>query len=488
MHGRELRISGEFSRTTSFRDPAGRLLIVGNRVLRIINKSAENDFDAFLASNVAKKFAAAGSLVRTDHHLDAGCEALLFDDVERRGFSSEAHSLVEHERIPFQSFPYEWSPEMLSAAAHLTLDLAESALAEGFGLKDATPYNILFRGPRPVFVDLLSFERRDERDPIWLAYAQFVRTFLLPLLANQYFGLRLDQLFLTHRDGLEPEEAYRLCSPLRKLSPPFLTLVSIPRWLAAQHTVSQENIYSKRRLDRAKQARYVLERLFKRLRRQLERVAQPNASRSEWLDYMRLSDDADVNYICQKQSFVEDALFEFRPRRVLDVGCNTGFFSRLAVRCGASVVAVDQDPAVIGELWRQSSAESLDILPLVVDLTRPSPSVGWRNRENPSFLNRARGAFDALLMLAVVHHMLVTERIPLEEIIDLAAQVTSDLLIIEFVAPDDPMFRRLARGRDHLFQDLTNETFRGACLKRFQIVRARQLARTSRWIYLLKVK
>ena len=194
------------------------------------------------------------------------------------------------------------------------------------------------------------------------------------------------------------------------------------------------------------------------------------------------------NYIADKESFVRAALDEFRPRRLLDVGCNTGHFSHVAAANGSGVVAIDQDPRVVGELWRQARAQNLNILPLVVDLTRPSPGVGWRNNEHESFLDRARGSFDAVLMLALVHHLLVTERIPLSEILALAADLTRDLLIVEFIAPDDPMFQRLTRGRDQLFEGLTNELFRTTCLQRFHIIRSRRLAATNRWIYLLRKK
>ncbi len=124
---------------------------------------------------------------------------------------------------------------MLHAAARLTLDLAEAALQEGFGLKDATPYNVLFRGACPVFVDVLSFERRDPLDSTWMAYAQFVRTFLLPLMASRYFGLPLDQILTGQRDGIEPETIYRWAGPWRKLAPPFLGLVtSLNGWAGAR--------------------------------------------------------------------------------------------------------------------------------------------------------------------------------------------------------------------------------------------------------------
>jgi SAM-dependent methyltransferase len=345
---------------------------------------------------------------------------------------------------------------------------------------------VLFRGTEPVFVDLLSFEKRDPRDPVWKPYAQFARAFLLPLLANKYFGLGLKQLFLASRDGLEPEEVYGLCGIRQRLRPPFLSLVSIPTWLASKSGKDQAKIYRERRLGSEGQARYVLNRLFKRLRRQLKKVEPQRRRRSEWTDYVSFNKSHAPDYLAEKQFFVEHALREFRLRNVLDVGCNTGYFSRIAARNGAGVVAIDQNPAAVGDLWREATAEGLNILPLVVDLTRPSPGVGWRNGENPSFLTRAQGAFDLVLMLAVIHHMLVCERVPLDEILSLGADLTTDLLTIEFVAPEDPMFQRLARGRDHLFKDLTNDAFRNACLRFFDIILCRRLADANRWIYLLR--
>jgi SAM-dependent methyltransferase len=472
----------------SFRDPDGRLQIIDDRVLRIVNKTGEANLNVFLASAAAKRFVAAGQLVRTQLP-DAESIKLLYEHLQRESGSAEISDVIfEHERITFPSFPYEWAPEMLYGAGCLTLDLAEYSLKEGFGLKDATPYNILFRGPKPVFVDLLSFERRNQCDPIWKPYAQFVRLFLLPLLANKYFGLQLKELLLTNRDGIEPEEVYGLCGITQKLRPPFLTLVSIPTWLTSKSRVDQSSIYRERLLRKAEQASYVLERLFKRLRRHLKKVEPQAAPRSEWTDYLSFNQNNAPDYLDDKRIFVEEAISEYRPRNILDVGANTGYFSRLAARSGASVVAIDRDPASVGELWRNADADGLNILPLVIDLTRPSPGVGWRNEENAPFLARAHKAFDAVLMLAVVHHMLVSERIPLDEIIRLAADLTTNLLIVEFVAPDDPMFRRLSRGRDHLFKDLTNDLFMKTCSQRFDIVRCRQLTGMSRWIYLLKKK
>ena len=192
------------------------------------------------------------------------------------------------------------------------------------------------------------------------------------------------------------------------------------------------------------------------------------------------------DHFAAKRSFVQEAMTEFRPRSVLDVGCNTGHFSAIAARAGASVVALDYDPVVLGDVWRNARTEKLNILPLMVNITQPTPGTGWRNQECPSFLERARGKFGAVLMLAVIHHMLVTERVPLADIIDLAAELTTDLLIIEFISPEDSMFRRLTRGRDELHKELNPIMFEGLCGRHFDIVRRQHVEGSTRWLYLMR--
>jgi SAM-dependent methyltransferase len=194
------------------------------------------------------------------------------------------------------------------------------------------------------------------------------------------------------------------------------------------------------------------------------------------------------DYVPEKEAFVQMAIAEWKPRMVLDVGCNTGHFSMLAANNGANVIAIDYDPVVAGQVWRRAHAEKLNILPLVVDLTRPTPSIGWRNEECSSFLDRARGNFDMVFMLAVIHHMLVSERIPLSQILQLASELTTNLLIVEFVAPEDPMFRLLTRGRDHLHEDITVQNFETTSRRFFQIARSARLGQSDRWIYLLRKK
>jgi SAM-dependent methyltransferase len=479
----------------SFRDPGGRLYRFPERILRAVEPSHVGQLNQFLNTRTAQEATARGQLVRSS---PVSRRALVELQRELALPEAQAGSLwLEHERIPFASFPYEWPAEMLHAAASLTLDLAEAALEEGFGLKDATPYNVLFRGGQAVFVDVLSFERREPLDSTWLAYGQFVRTFLLPLAAQRYFGLSVDEVLRGQRDGVEPETMYAWANWRRRLTPPLLGLVSIPTWCSDQPkwlSGSRKETglsYRGKRAGSAEQAHFVVEGLLRSCRRQLKALAPKEHTESTWSGYLDHKSLYSAAQLEQKERFVSQALDSVvhgmaGPARVLDVGANEGRFSLLAARKGAEVVAIDSDPTVTGSIWRRAAAEKLNVLPLVVDFTRPTPAVGWRNQECPSFLNRAEKKFDLVMFLAVAHHILVTERIPLEDLLALADELSRDNVLIEFVAPADPMFQRIVRGRDELYSHFSPAWFEAAAMARFELVRSERLDGLHRWLYLFR--
>jgi SAM-dependent methyltransferase len=472
----------------SFRDPAGSVFRHRGRILRSVHAAFTGDLHAFLDTRAAREAVESGTLVRSSRLTGAELWELRIE----HGLDSE--EVYEHPRIPFASYPYEWPAEMLHAAGALTLDLASAAMEEGFGLKDATPYNVLFRGNAPVFVDVLSFERRDPRNATWMAYAQFVRTFLLPLAASKYFGATLGETLATRRDGLEPETVYRWAGWGRRLGGPLLGLVSIPHWLTSWGPAGARGesaaLYRPKPAASPEQARFILRGLLNNCRKQLQKLAPDSNKSSAWTDYLGHKSLYTGRQLVQKEGFVREALGRVGSRTVLDVGANEGHFSFLAARTGASVVAIDSDPAVAGRIWKRATAEKLDVLPLVVNLARPTPAMGWRNRECASFLNRAapregRG-FDAVLMLAVLHHLLVSERIPLEDLLAQAAELTRGYAVIEFIAPEDPMFQRIVRGREGLHADLTVERFERAARAHFDVVRSERIDGLHRWLYLLR--
>ena len=460
---------GPFS-AVSFRDPDGCLYVNGDSVLRRMNPQPAQAVLEFLST------AAAADLVRTGRLISS--RRLSETETPHPPGNDE---WLQHERVWFPSFPYEWPAEMLRGAGLLTLEIAEASLPAGFELKDATPFNILYRGSLPVFIDLLSVQRFDGRSSTWHAYSQFVQTFLLPLLAERITGLPMRSVFSANRDGLTPADVRNLPGLWRSRAG--WALVLLPALLERRDANPTPAARGEQEME---VAQFVRRRLYRGLRRHLHSLSPreplPDDVSLYAKDYgQRVPQDAEL-----KMRMIESWLDRVKPRRVLDIGANTGQYSFVAARLGASVVAIDKSPGAIGLLWRRAFAECADLLPLVVDIGRPTAAVGWCNCEHESFLDRASGQFDAVLLLALIHHLMINERAPLESLFDLLATLTRDTLMAEFVSREDENFIRICRGRDRLFQDWTQERFENAAIRRFRIEAREPLPGGTRCLYLLR--
>jgi len=377
-------------------------------------------------------------------------------------------ALLEHERIFFPSYPWEWAPGEWIAAASLTLDLCEEALEDGLILKDATPLNVLFSGPRAIFVDVLSFERRDAESPLWIAYAQFARTFLLPLCAYIYCGWPL-AVAMQRRDGYEPADLAPFLSLFERWRPPLLSLVTLPLLL------EKNTRFTPNRPQLSENAALFAVRRLLRSTRALLRRLTPSRRISRWSNYTASAAHYEAPDHAAKQSFVRRALDEIRPGRVLDVGANTGVYSRIAAESKADVVAWDTDVQATNLNWQAAREGGLSILPLVADFARPTPAVGWRNQESLSLLDRAKGRFDCVLMLGVIHHLLLSDQIPLDAILKQLQEITTHWAIIEWIPAGDSQFDELCRGRQLLYHHLDEEFFVQTLSKRFAVCRREQL-------------
>lgn len=430
------------------------------RIFRCVLPHAAAGVRSFLSSPSAVAWMSEG-VISQSTLLDAAFTEL---PQEWRNKVPAGAAVLEHPPVRFPSYPYEWAPEMLHSAASCTLTLAQNALASSFVLKDATPYNIMFEGPRPVFLDILSFKPREPLDPLWRAHAQFVQTFVYPLLAARYFGLDLTEILPSHRDGLELKKMLRLCPSWRLVFPPFLGALGIPALLSRDSETSDPARYRPRSARDAQEARFLLDRLLHRSRRLLQSVKpRPQSEAFSYESGHTYSSAA----LGRKEAFVMEAVET--SRNVLDIGCNAGKFSLLAAGGERSVVAIDRDPVAIGALWTRANAANLDVLPLVVDIARPNGGSGWVNHESAAFLDRTRGKFDCVLALAIIHHLLVSERVPLAAIFELLAQLTTRLAVVEYVDPEDSQFRRLTRGREDLHADVNVGAFEAAARRQFDI-------------------
>lgn len=443
-----------FAYLPTFRDPAGSVELRPDGAYRSIRAPFDAEILAFLALPLASQMVADGRLVASEV------------------ISDEETLLLRHPRVSFQSYPWEWPASLWLAAAELTLNLCSDLLKEGWLLKDATPLNVLFQGTRPVFVDVLSIQRAAPGRPLWLAYGQFVRTFLLPMLAHSQLGWPL-QVTLTRRDGYEPEEIFNALSWPARMRQPALSSVTLPALLSGK--LGNSSALASRTTSDPDVARHVILKTLRTLLEQM-RQAAPNHRSSKWSNYVETASHYSEEDHAQKKAFVRETLDACAPDRVLDVGCNTGVYSELAADAGAEVVSIDTDSGAVDRLAQSLNGSGKNILPLCVDLAHPTPATGWQNRECASFLSRCAGHFDTVMMLAVIHHLLLGSQIPLEGIAELAAELTSRNLILEWVPPADPKYQEILRGRDEIYAHITETAFREAFAKRFVIARERTLS------------
>lgn len=449
----------------SFRDPDGYVV-----------QSLEGPLQRFLTAEGSDRSQIISRL-RTIKSLQADHRWVRAENV-----AGDAPYLL-HPRIFFPTYPSEWPATMLHRAAQLTLQITQSLLGEGWELKDATPTNILFEGTRPVFVDYLSPINRKPEALGWCAYGQFIRTFLIPLLLHKKCHIPLKWLYSCHRDGIYPDLALKLLGPYKKFHPLALELVTLPSWLGKRSNASKASKSSRITSDIATKTSLSL---LKRLGQHLGELAPAPPKHSHWYDYQDFGVSYTSEGLAEKDTFIQESLATCQPTTVLDLGCNTGKFSKMAATAGARVVALDSDPECVERLFIECDGLGLDVQPLVIDFGRPTPGLGWNYNEEFSLLDRLHRRFGLTFALAIAHHLLVRERIPLEEIVRFIANTTIRYAVIEWVPPEDPQFQSLSGVNHHLYDHIGVDTFTTALSPWFRILSKKQITGCARTLFLLE--
>lgn len=389
---------------------------------------------------------------------------------------------LRHDRIPFVSYPYEWPFSMLKDAALLQLELLLAALDEGFVLKDASPYNVQWRGSCPVFIDIGSFEPLRPGE-IWAGYRQFCALFLYPLLLQAYKDVPFQPWLRGSLEGIPPRAARACFSRLDLFKPGVFTHVHLHSRLEAKY--ERQGTAVRREVRAAGFNPELIAANVRRLRRLVSRL-QWRPATSEWSAYaggQTYSDDERL----RKASFVRDIVGSRRHELVWDLGANDGLYTRIAAENARYTVAVDADPVVVDSLYRSLDAEGHpSILPLTVDVADPSPGLGWRGCERAPLADRGRP--DLVLCLALIHHLVISRNIPVRALVEwLAAH--SARAVIEFPTRDDEMVRQLLeRKPPGSHPDYDRATFERLLSDVFEIERTETLAAGTRILYSVRPK
>ena len=463
--GGEALTAGVEREPGSFRDPASTVFYLDGRVLRGLDEQAAAEWRALEATSFFPRLLEQGKVCRT---------------APAAAPSGDGHwaLVLEHERIPFVSYPYEWTFSMLRDAALLHLDILLDALDEGVTMKDGYAYNVQWRGTTPVFIDVVSFERLRGGEP-WAGYRQFCQTFLYPLLLQAYKGVAFQPLLRGQVDGIPPSQMRQLLSGRDQLRRGVLKHVTLHSAMESRMSkAGTQNV--REELEAAGYSGELNRATVRALRKLVEGLSwRPDAS--HWADYQQTSTYTDEERAA-KGAFVDQALAGRQLGLVWDLGCNDGTYSRIAARHAAGVVAVDLDDYVIDDLYRRLRDEGQHrILPLVMNLTDPSPGIGWRGRERAPFFGRARP--DAVLCLALVHHLALAANVPLPEVVDWLRALDARV-VVEFVDPADPMAERLLGNlKPGLHDAYRREAFERLLGERFEVERRLELPSGTRTLY-----
>ncbi len=452
----------------SFRDPSGFVYREDGKLLRQVNQIYKKDYGLLMNSGLYEALVSEG---------------LLIEHAEVDGKIPEgAHKVLKPTLVPFVSYPYEWSFSQLKDAALATLRIQSIALTHGMELKDASAYNIQFVDGKPLLIDTLSFEAYETGRP-WVAYKQFCQHFLAPLALMAQRDVRLSQLLRVYIDGIPLDLASNLLGAASKIKPSTAMHIHLHARSQSKHAAlgSEKPVESTRQLSLQG---------MKALIASLESAVNaqkwhPKSLSTTWGDYYDEHSYSKSGFE-SKMDIVDSFLAKAKPKSVWDLGGNSGVFSRVATERGIHTMCFDDDVVAIeyNYLELKKSGET-KLLPLVVDLTNPSSSMGWAHSERKSLTER--GPCDTVMALALIHHLAIANNLPLADVADYFAKLGRDL-IIEFVPKGDSMVKRLLASREDIFPSYTEAGFEEAFKTRFRIVDKQKVVGSKRIMYLMRAK
>lgn len=448
----------------SFRDPSGFVFVQDGALYRQVNIGYKLQYDRLMSSGLYERLVKKG---------------LLISHQEVQLNLQSGYKVIQPEHVRFISYPFEWSFSQLRDAALTTMKIQKIALEYGMSLKDASAYNIQFHKGRATLIDTLSFEFYQDGEP-WVAYRQFCQHFLAPLALMAKTDVRLGNLLRIHIDGVPLDLASRLL--------PFSTYFNLGL-LAHIHLHSQAQIkYADKKVEAPRLQKKIEKEALTGLVEHLETTIKNLKWRpggTEWADYYEITNYSSSAFE-NKKNIILGWLQYVSPKLVWDLGANNGEFTRLASSSDIQSVAFDIDPAAVEKNYlRVKQDREQKLLPLVMDLTNPSPAIGWHNQERSSLLER--GPVDMVFALAIVHHLAISHNVPLEKLANFFSNVCK-WLIIEFIPKTDSQVKKLLANRTDIFEQYNQTDFENIFEKKF-ILRQKMLVQESdRVLYLMETR
>lgn len=466
---RQIQLTQSKRLTSSFRDCDAFVFSADGVIYRQVNQSYSQHYDKLMSSGLYAKLVKAGLLVAHEEVTDS----LSRPSTDEQ---NKPYKVIKPEMVPFISYPYEWCFEQLKQAALLTLTIQMTAMEHSMTLKDATSFNVQFVGYRPVFIDTTSFEVLPDGEP-WFGYKQFCEHFLTPLLVCSYSDIRAIGMLRAFIDGIPLEIASALLPWHSWVNPSIFSHVHLHAKMISKVSQPKPEEVTKQKMSSNGQLAIIdnLKSLVSSLK-----LPQKQTTWSDYYDNTNYSDGG----LTFKETVVDRFIEQAAPSAVWDLGANDGRFSKLAVKRGIRTISMDFDPSCVERSYAEScKLKATNWLPLYMDLCNQSPSLGWNHEERQSLVER--GPAELAMALAVMHHLVITNNVPLDHLALFFARVSKQL-IIEFVPISDSQSQRLVHNVRRTHHNYDRESFEHHFGMHFDILEAVAVPDSDRILYLLK--
>ncbi len=443
---------------SSFRDPSGYIYYQDDKVYRKINACYLNTFNKFNSSKLCKLLIKQRWLIK--HKIVK---------------QNKDSCVLNVQRIPFISYPYEWCFDELKDAALLTLKIEKLALENNYTLKDASAYNIQFIGSNPIFIDTLSFIEYKEGMP-WNGYGQFCRHFLAPLLLMKYVDNNLNCLLKDYIDGIPLDIASNILQKKGGL-------------IAREHIKLHSKLINKNSNNDISKVYISKKSILNIINMLIRQIYNLNKSKSKttWEDYYNDNNYSLVAFKAKKQ--LVDEYLEFiklnKDDLVFDIGANDGTFSKLALKNNCYVVACDIDHNSTNNNYCVHRETNSNMLPVLLDFNNPSPSLGFNFMERQSFKDRVNAK--CILALALMHHICISNNVPFDYFFKSVSEM-GKYLIVEFIPKEDSKVIELLKNREDIFKSYNVNSFELCAKKYFDIIKKDSIKDSDRVLYLMEKK
>ncbi|MCH8330022.1 MAG: SAM-dependent methyltransferase [Bacteroidetes bacterium] len=447
------------SNVRSYKDPSGHVRLEEGRVIREVSLSYQENYDHLMSSGLYDELTKKGMLVN-HKEVDNTIEGI--------------YKTLQPQLIPFISYPWEWCFSQFQDAGLLTLEIQKIAMQSRMSLKDANALNVQFVSGSPVFIDTLSFEKYEKGQP-WKAYHQFCEQFIAPLSLMHYIDADLRQLWDNNPDGMDIIRTSEMLPGKSRFR------LGVNLHIHLQARILRSILKGGKIPEDEKLSISSVEKIIENLAETIKKF-KPKFNNSEWWEYYA---DVDTDYIDQKAKILKKFLANKKFETIWDIGANDGSLSRIAVGNCVNLIALDNDHKAVQENYIKAREGKENVLPLVVDISNPTPAIGWENREFSSLM--ARGPADMLMALALVHHLVIKNNLHLDMIAETFSKMAGSI-IVEFVPKDDPQFVELIKHREDIFEDYNQSTFETEFGKHFEITEKQLIEPSGRLLYQMRSK